>query len=413
MLVNREEIRKLMKQGKLSNQEDLNSIFRSMIKDAIETIYEGELTETLGYGRYERKSKKDEEKEKKENNSRNGYGTKRAKSTFGEIDLSVPRDRNALYEPRIVPKRQKDISGIEEAIISMYAKGMTTTDIQKHMESIYGLDFSKESISRITDKVLEKAREWQNRPLSKIYSIIFLDALFFKVRRDGMVRNTAVYAIIGIDLEGKKDCLGIWIQDTESAKFWLSVLNEIKNRGVEDVLIFAIDGLNGLSDAIRAVYPDSEIQRCIVHQVRNSMKFVSYKDRKELSKDMKSIYTSPTEEAGLSALESLKEKWGEKYPHVIKSWEDNWPELSCIFKYPEPIRRLIYTTNPIESFNSTLRKVTKNRGVFPTEDSLFKLLYLAIQDITKRWVNRIRDWSLIYPQLYIFFQERIERLNGI
>ena len=225
-----------------------------MIKDAIETIYEGELTETLGYGRYERKSKKDEEKEK-ENNARNGYGTKRAKSTFGEIDLSVPRDRNALYEPRIVPKRQKDISGIEETIISMYAKGMTTTDIQKHMESIYGLDFSKESISRITDKVLEKAKEWQNRPLSKIYSIIFLDALFYKVRRDGMVRNTAVYSVIGIDLEGKKDCLGIWIQDTESAKFWLSILNEIKNRGVEDVLIFAIDGLNGLSDAIRAVYP--------------------------------------------------------------------------------------------------------------------------------------------------------------
>jgi len=298
MLVNKEEIRKLMKQGKLSNQEDLSSIFRSMIKDAIETIYEGELTEMLGYDRYGRKSKNGEEKE---NNARNGYGTKRAKSTFGEIDLSVPRDRNALYEPRIVPKRQKDISGIEETIISMYAKGMTTTDIQKHMESIYGLDFSKESISRITDKVLEKAKEWQNRPLFPIYSIIFLDALFYKVRRDGMVRNTAVYAIIGVDLEGKKDCLGIWIQDTESAKFWLSVLNEIKNRGVEDVLIFAIDGLTGLSDAIRAVYPDSEIQRCIVHQVRNSMKFVSYKDRKELSKDMKSIYTSPTEEAGLSS----------------------------------------------------------------------------------------------------------------
>jgi len=412
MLVNREEIRKLMKQGKLSNQEDLNAIFRSMIKDAIETIYEGELTELLGYERYERKNRKNKT-DTEDNNARNGYTEKRAKSTFGQVDLSVPRDRNALYEPKIVPKRQKDISGIEETIISMYAKGMTTTDIQKHMESIYGLDFSKESISRITDKVLEKAREWQNRPLSKIYSIIFLDALFFKVRRDSMVRNTAAYAIIGIDLEGKKDCLGIWIQDTESAKFWLSVLNDIKNRGVEDVLIFAIDGLNGLSDAIMAVYPESEIQRCIVHQVRNSMKFVSYKDRKELSKDMKSIYTSPTEEAGLSSLKSLKEKWGGKYPHVIKSWEDNWPELSAIFKYSEPIRRLIYTTNPIESFNSKLRKVTKNRGVFPTEESLFKLLYLAIQDITKKWTNRIRDWSLIYPQLYIFFQERIERLNDI
>ena len=405
MLINKEEIIRMFKEGNLNTQEALETTLSSIIKDVIETIYEGELTELLGYSRYDKSSKNTD-------NSRNGYSNKRVKSNYGDIELSVPRDRKGEYEPKIIKKRQTKINGIEEQIISMYAKGMTTRDIQSHMESLYGLNFSSEAISRITDKVIERAREWQNRPLEPIYAILFLDGLYYKMRVDGVVKNISVYAIIGITLEGKKECLGIWIMERETAKFWLSVLNELKNRGVEDVLIFSIDGLPGLNEAIRAVYPESEIQRCIVHQVRNSLKFVSYKDRKELSKDLKSIYSSVSEESGKMELGRLKEKWGKKYPNVIKSWEVNWLELSTLFKYPPEVRKLIYTTNPIESFNSKLKKVTKNRSVFPTEESLFKLLYLAINDISKKWNGRIRDWSKIYPQLYIYFQERIERFTN-
>jgi transposase-like protein len=405
MFVDKDEIRKLFKEGKLNNQEDFQSILSSIIKDVVETIYEGELTELLGYSRYDKSSKET-------NNSRNGYSNKKVKSNYGEIELSVPRDRNGGYEPKIVKKRQTDITGIEEHIISMYAKGMTTRDIRAHMESLYGLEFSAEAISRITDKVIERAKEWQNRPLEPIYSIIFLDALFYKMRIDGVIRKVAVYAVIGITLEGKKECLGIWIMNSESAKFWLSVLNELKNRGIEDVLIFSIDGLPGLNEAISAVYPESEIQRCIVHQVRNSLKFVSYKERKELARDLKAIYTSPTEEAGKIELDRLNDKWGKKYPNIIKSWQTHWLELATLFKYSPEVRKLIYTTNPIESFNRKLRKVTKNRSIFPTEESLFKLLYLAINDISKKWNGRIRDWSKIYPQLYIYFQERIDRFTN-
>ena len=405
MLINKDEIRKMFKEGKLNTQEALETTLSSIIKDVIETIYEGELTELLGYSRYDKSSKNTE-------NSRNGYSNKKVKSNYGEIELSVPRDRKGEYAPQIVKKRQTTINGIEDHIISMYGKGMTTRDIQSHMESLYGVNFSSEAISRITDKVLERAREWQNRPLEPIYGILFLDALFYKMRVDGIVKNIAVYAIIGINLEGKKECLGIWLMENESAKFWLSVLNELKNRGIEDVLIFSIDGLPGLTEAIRAVYPESEIQKCIVHQVRNSLKFVSYKDRRELSRDLKAIYTSSTEEGAKIELERLKEKWDKKYPNVIKSWESNWMELSTLFKYPPEVRKLIYTTNPIESFNSKLKKVTKNRSVFPTEESLFKLLYLAINDISKKWNGRIRDWSKIYPQLYIYFQERIEKFTN-
>jgi transposase-like protein len=405
MFINKDEIRRLFKEGKLNTPEDLQSTLSSIIKDVVETIYEGELTELLGYSHYDKSSKET-------NNSRNGYSNKKVKSNYGEIELSVPRDRNGEYEPKIVKKRQTDITGIEEHIISMYAKGMTTRDIQSHMESLYGLEFSAEAISKITDKVLERAKEWQNRPLDPIYSIIFLDALFYKMRVDGVIKNVAAYAVIGINLEGNKECLGILIMENESAKFWLSVLNELKNRGVEDVLIFSIDGLPGLNEAIKAVYPESEIQRCIVHQVRNSLKFVSYKDRKELAKDLKKIYTSSTEESGKIELDKLNEKWGKKYPNIIKSWQNNWIELSTLFKYSPEIRTLIYTTNPIESFNSKLKKVSKNRGVFPTEESLFKLLYLAINDISKKWDGRIRDWSKIYPQLYIYFQERIDRFTN-
>lgn len=400
MLVNKDVIYKLYEEGKIRKQEDLREVFNAVFKEIIETIYQAELTETLGYSKYDKAKKKTD-------NSRNGYSSKRVKSSMGEIELDVPRDRKGEYEPIIVKKRQRDITGIEGKILSLYAKGMSTRDIQEHMKSMYDLDISPETISRITERVLEKAIEWQNRPLNSLYAIIFLDALFYKLRIDGVVKEVAVYAMIGINMEGKKECLGLWIKEKESAKFWLGVLNELKNRGVKDVLIFSVDGLSGLSDAIKTVYPQAEIQRCIVHQVRNSLKFASYKDRRELARDLKKIYSAPSEEMGALELDHLEDKWGDKYPHVIKSWRRNWEEISTLFKYPPEIRRLIYTTNPIESFNSKLRRITKNKGVLPTKDSLFKLLYLAVEDITKKWTGTIRNWSKIYPQLYIYFEERI------
>jgi len=400
MFINKEAILKMYEQGMFRDQKDLGEVLNSVVKEIIETIYQAELTETLGYPRYD-KSKKATE------NSRNSYNSKRVKSSFGEIELKVPRDRKGEYDPQVVKKRQTDITGLESKVISMYAKGMSTRDIQEHLGSIYGVEFSAESISRITEKVLERAVEWQNRPLNSLYAIVFLDGLFYKLRIEGIVKEVCVYAMIGINMEGKKECLGLWIQEKESAKFWLNVLNELRNRGVKDVLIFSIDGLPGLSEAIKAVFPHSEIQRCIVHQVRNSLRFVSYKDRKELAKDLKQIYSAPTEEMGRVELNHFEEKWGHKYPHVIKSWRRNWDELSTLFKYPPEIRRLIYTTNPIESFNSKLKRVTKNKGVFPTQDSLFKILYLAIEDISKKWTGTIKNWSKIYPQLYIYFEDRI------
>ncbi len=401
MLVNKEEIIKLFKEGKIKDSKDLGEVMRGVMKDIIEAIYQAELTEFLGYSAYDKSNKHTK-------NSRNGYTSKQVRSSLGEIDLNVPRDRKGGYEPLIIKKRQKDITGMEDKIISMYAKGMSCRDIQDHLNSIYGVEVSSESISRITDNVLERAKEWQNRPLEPIYSIVFLDAIFLKAKTDGRVKNTAVYAMLGITLEGKKDCLGIWILETESAKFWLSVLNELKNRGVKDVLIFSTDGLPGFSEAISAVFPEAEHQSCLVHQMRNSLKYVSYKHRRELAKDLKQIYTSPTEEMGLLELDRVEEKWGKRYPHVIRSWRSNWDKLKTFYKYPPEIRRLIYTTNPIESFNFKLKKVCKTKGVFPNEDAILKLLYLAIQDITKKWIGTIRNWSKIYPQLYIFFEDRIK-----
>ena len=403
MLVNKEEIIKLFKEGKIKDSKDLGEVMRGVMKDIIEAIYQAELTEFLGYSAYDKSNKHTK-------NSRNGYTSKQVRSSLGEIDLNVPRDRKGEYEPLIIKKRQKDITGMEDKIISMYAKGMSCRDIQDHLNSIYGVEVSCESISRITDNVLERAREWQNRPLEPIYSIVFLDAIFLKAKTDGSVKNTAVYAMLGITLEGKKDCLGIWILETESAKFWLGVLNELKNRGVKDVLIFSTDGLAGFSEAISAVFPKAEHQSCLVHQMRNSLKYVSYKHRRELAKDLKKIYTSPTEEMGLLELDRVEEKWGKRYPHVIRSWRSNWDKLKTFYKYPPEIRRLIYTTNPIESFNFKLKKVCKTKGVFPNEDAILKLLYLAIQDITKKWTGTIRNWSKIYPQLYIFFEDRIKNV---
>ena len=291
----------------------------------------------------------------------------------------------------------------------MYAKGMTVRDIQSHIADIYGYEISHETVSSMTAGVLEKAKEWQQRPLQEIYPIIFLDALFLNMRKEGTISKVAVYAIIGIDLDGNKECLGLWIVETESSKYWLTVLNELKNRGLQDVLIFSVDGLPGLSEAISAAFPQAEIQRCIVHQIRNSLKHVPWKDRKSVATDLKTIYTASSEKAALEALELFGNKWNRKYPNILKSWEKNWAELSTFFKYPQEIRTLIYTTNPIESLNRGLKKISKTRSIFPNEDAILKLLYLAINDINKRWTQKAKNWGAIYAQLSIFFEERLSK----
>lgn len=402
MALDREALKKEIKAKGIKNLDDFNDYMRDISKDFLEVLLNEEITDFLGY-------EKNDQKSKKTDNSRNGYNSKDVKSKFGPIPLDVPRDRNSEFNPAIVKKRQSDISGFEDKIISMYAKGMTLRDIKTHIQDIYGYEMSHETISNMTESVLEHAKEWQNRPLEQIYPIVFLDALFMKMRKEGRIINVAVYAIVGIDLDGNKECLGLWISESESSKYWLTVLNELKNRGVEDILIFSIDGLPGLSDAIQAVFPHAEIQRCIVHQIRNSLKYVSWKDRRELARDLKLIYTAISEDEALKSLDMFKNKWDKKFPNISKSWEKNWGELAAFFKYSQEIRTLIYTTNPIESLNRGLRKISKTRSVFPNEEAIFKLLYLAINDISKKWSQILRNWGPIYAQLSIFFEERLSK----
>jgi len=402
MVLDRAKLKKLLKEKGVKSLDDFNAFMRDVSKDVIETLLDEELTDHLGFEKYDQKAKT-------VNNSRNGYTPKSVKSKFGEIDLDVPRDRKSEFEPQVVKKRKRDISGLEEKIISMYAKGMTTRDIQAHIKDLYNYDISPDTVSSITDKVIERAREWQSRPLEPIYAVIYMDAVFLKMKSEGHVRNVALYTIIGINLDGQKECLGLWICETESSKYWLSVLNELKNRGLEDVLIFSVDNLKGISEAIEAVYPQAEIQKCIVHQIRNSLRFVSWKERKAMANDLKQIYTAATEEEGSAALEEFSEKWDKRYPHVSSSWKKNWAEIATFFKYPPEVRTLIYTTNPIESLHRKIKKVSKNKAIFPNEQALFKLVYLAVEEAAKKWTMRQRDWAMIYSQLMIFFEDRMER----
>jgi putative transposase len=330
------------------------------------------------------------------------------KTSFGEMDIAVPRDRKGNFAPQLVKKQQTTLSGdIEEKILSMYAKGMTTADIESHIRDIYGLDVSDSTISRVTDKILPVVRDWQSRPLESIYAVVFMDAIHFHVRSEGQIVKKAVYIAIGINMDGIKDVLGMWIGENESAKFWLSVMNGMRNRGVEDILIACVDGLTGFTSAIEAVFPQTEIQQCIIHQIRNTTRFVSYKDIKTLMADLKKVYAAIDEQTALYELDAFDEKWGSKYPKIAISWRTNWANLSTYFKYPEEVRKLIYTTNAIEGFNRQLRKVTKSKSVFPTDDSLLKMLYLAMMDITKKWTGRRQDWGRIHSQLEIYFDGRI------
>ncbi|MGL4653322.1 IS256 family transposase [Cetobacterium sp.] len=395
------KVREFLKQNPISSPDDLNTFFKDMMKVMIEEFYQGELEEELGYTKYDYRNKES-------NNSRNGYSSKKLKSSAGEIEVNVPRDRNGEYEPQVVKKHQNTIGqDLEAKIISMYAKGMTTSDIESHIEEIYGYQVSDSSITRITDKILPLVKEWQTRPLEAVYPIVFMDAIHYHVRSEGQIVKKAVYIAIGISSSGEKDVIGMWVGENESAKFWLSKLNELKSRGVEDILIACVDGLTGFSNAIEAVYPQTQIQQCIIHQIRSSTQFVSYKDIKALIADLKLVYKAATEENVLLNLELFDEKWGKKYPKIAISWKNNWPRLSTYFKYPQEIRTLIYTTNTIEGYNRQLRKVTKNKSVFPTDDSLLKMLYLATQDITKKWTSRQRDWGQMISQFQIYFEGRI------
>ena len=393
-------MRQLIEERGIRDMDGVHALVKELTAGLIQECMDAELEEELGYSRYDYKNKRTD-------NSRNGSYKKTVSSSQGEIDLKVPRDRNGDYEPQIVKKHQMDVSEIEDKILFLYSQGTSTRDIERTMQEMYGIEVDATRVSKITDKILPVIREWQNRPLESVYAMVMLDAIHYKVREDGTVVKKAVYIGIGTDLEGKKDVLGIWIGATESAKYWLSVLNGLKSRGVNDILIVSVDGLTGFSEAIAAAYPRTEIQRCIIHQIRSSTRYVSYKDVKAFTAALKPIYKAPTEELALEALDELESAWGGKYPASIKSWRDHWDELATMFKYPEQIRRIIYTTNAIENFNRQLRKVTKTKSAFVSDDALLKQLYLVTMQVTDKWTMPIKDWGSILMQLMIFFGDRV------
>ena len=400
-ILNKEELRKQIREGKEISLDGILEEFKSLLRESLQTASEEELTSHLGYEKHQ---------ESENTNYRNGHSKKSLKTKYGQVDLAIPRDREGTFEPKLVPKRERILKGSEDLILSLYAKGMSVSDISSHLDDLYGYQLSEQTISNITEAIMDKAKDWQNRPLEAIYPIVFMDATVLKIRVDRVVKNIAAYIMLGITLEGKKEILGIWIGENETSKYWLTLLNELKNRGVEDILIFAIDGLNGFNQAIQAVYPKAEIQRCIVHQIRSSLKFVSWKDRKAVAKDLKTIYSAATEEDAQLALTEFNDIWGQKYPHILQSWLNNWNELSTFFKYPKSIQTLIYTTNPIESLNANIKRKTNSKGSFPTIDSAFKMLYMSTQEVQAKWERTsIRNWSEIYPQLCIFFSEIMEK----
>jgi transposase-like protein len=397
----RKKLLALLQDAGVNDVESVQELFKEMVGAVLENGLEGELDEELGYSKYDYHNKRTD-------NSRNGHSEKTLKTSLGDLELSIPRDRKGEFEPQLVKKNQTSLSGdIEEKILFMYAKVMSTSDIESHILDIYGLSVSDTTISRVTDKLLPGVKEGQRRPLESIYAGVFLDAIHFHVRSEGQIIKKAVYVAIGVQMDGIRDVLGMWVGENESAKFWLGILNGLKNRGVDDILITCVDGLTGFTNAIEAVYPKTEIQQCIIHQIRNTTKYVSYRDIKALMADLKKVYAAMDEQTALFELDAFEEKWGKKYPKIATSWRTNWPNLSTYFKYPQEVRTLIYTTNAIENFNRQLRKVTKAKSVFPTDESLLKMLYLAMMDITKKWTGRRKDWGLIHSQLEVFFADRL------
>jgi len=403
-IIPREVIKELIRNEKFSTTSDVMQAIKAMFKDVLQEIMEAELEAELGYEKQERRSENVETNVSK--NYRNGYSKKRVKTQLGEVEINIPRDRNGEFEPQIIGKYNRNADGMEEKILGLYAAGMSTRDISEQIKNLYDIEISAELVSKISEKIMPQLNEWQNRPLEAVYPFVFMDAIHYKIRENHQVVTKAAYVVLGITMDGYKDILGIWIGQNESSKFWLGVLNELKSRGVKDVYLFCVDGLNGFREAIGAVYPKAEIQRCIIHQIRSSMKFVNYKHMKEFVADLKKVYTSVTEEAALEGLIAFKEKWGAKYPAAIKSWEDNWDILSTFYAYPPAIRRIIYTTNIIEGLNRQFRKVTKTKSSFPNDDSLRRILYLASNNIVKKWTQRYRDWDMVLNHLVILFEDR-------
>ena len=380
-----------------------NGLVQRLIKDVLENILEAEMDEHLGRDKYQRQN----DIEPSERNYRNGYSQKNLRSSFGDVDLDIPRDRKSEFEPQIVKKYETVCNELDKKIISLYAKGMTTSDIQAEIEDLYGITISPSKVSKITDKVIATATEWQNRMLDKIYPIVYLDAMYFKVRSNGKIVNKAVYICLGYTMEGYKDILGLWVDEAEGAKFWLGICNDLKNRGVKEILIACMDGLKGLPQAIQTVFPSANIQTCIVHQIRNSIKYIASKDKKSFMKDLKEVYKAPTEELALAQLDKLKETWGNSYGMVIDSWYNNWNNLSTFFDFSPRIRKMIYTTNALEGFNRQVRKYTKSRTIFPTDESLNKCVYLATMEIMEKWTQPVPNWGATLAELTLFFTEEL------
>ena len=378
--------------------EELESFLSQLHKRGIEQMLEGELDHHLGYDKH---TKSDQ------SNARNGYGSKKIKTDFGETRIDVPRDREGSFDPVIVPKRKSMAEGVESLVVSLYAKGMSNADIEEQLLEMYDFRLSTSAISRITARVTEDVTAWQNRPLEEVYLIVWMDGIVFKVRENSRVVNKTVYIAVGLRRDGKKEVLGLWLGKNESAAFWMSVLTDLKARGVVDILITATDNLNGFTDTIRNVFPESQTQICVVHQIRNACRYVVWKDRKEFSADMKLIYDAPTREAAEAALNDFASKWESKYAYAVKSWRDNWQELTVFFDFPVEIRRIIYTTNLIENLNGKIRKYTKNKLSFPTDEAVIKSVYLAMREATKKWTMPIRDWGLVLNQFLIIFAGRV------
>ena len=394
------EILQLLQENyEIKSAQDLSSALKDMFKGALQEMMNAEFDTSMGYSKYD--------KTKEKSNYRNGTTTKTLKSEFGEFEFETPRDRNGEFEPKIVPKNVRDVSGIEDKIISLYGRGLTTREINDQIQDLYGIEVSATMVSNITDRIIPEIKEWQSRPLDDVYPIVFIDAVHFSVREDSRVVKKAAYIVLGITRDGHKEILGIWIGENESSKFWLGVLNELKQRGVKDILIICSDNLTGIKEAIQTAFPNTVQQRCIVHMIRNSVKFISYKDLKEFCNDLKKIYTSSTEKQGYEELQKVKTKWKDKYSSALKSWEENWDTISPFFQYSENIRKIMYTTNTIESLNRQFRKYTKTKAVFPTDMSLMKCLYLSAKNIEKKWTQPYRHWGPILSELSIMFDGRI------
>ena len=388
----------LLEEYDIKSAKDIEDALKDLLGGTIQEMLESEMDEHLGYQEYERSDNPD---------SRNGKKTKKIRGKFGETEIEVPQDRDGSFEPKVVKKRQKDISGIEQKIISLYAKGMTTRQISETIEDIYGFEVSDGMVSDITDRLLPQIEDWQKRPLDEVYPIVFVDAVHFSVRENGQIRKLASYVILAVSMTGHKEVLSIHIGENESAKYWLGVLNELKNRGVKDILVICADGLTGMKEAVSAAFPQTELQRCIVHQVRNTLKYVGEKNKKEFANDLKTIYHAPSEDAALEALDRVTEKWEDDYPNAMKSWYKNWDVISPIFKFSSDVRKVIYTTNAIESLNSGYRRLNKQRSVFPSDTALLKALYLATHEIAKKWTMPLRNWGKVLGELEIMYPDRL------